>query len=31
MSYGEFAEVLEPKHIREAMVSKYERALKKYL
>jgi predicted DNA-binding transcriptional regulator YafY len=31
MSYGEFAEVLEPKHIRDTMVSKYEKALKKYL
>jgi predicted DNA-binding transcriptional regulator YafY len=31
MSYGEFAEVLEPKHIRDAMASKYEKVLKKYL
>lgn len=31
MSYGEFAEVLEPKHIREAMAIKYEKALEKYL
>jgi predicted DNA-binding transcriptional regulator YafY len=31
MSYGEYTEVLEPKHIREAMKSKYENALKKYL
>lgn len=31
MSYGEYAEVLEPKHIRDVIVSKYERGLKKYL
>lgn len=31
MSYGEYAEVLEPKRIKDAIMSKYEEALKKYL
>ena len=30
MSYGEYAEVLEPKHIKDAIIIKYENALKKY-
>ncbi|MCY6356450.1 helix-turn-helix transcriptional regulator [Clostridium sp. ZS2-4] len=31
MFYGEYAEVLEPKHIKDTITSKYEKALKKYL
>lgn len=30
MSYGEYAEVLEPNHIREAIVDKFKKGLKKY-
>jgi len=30
MSYGEYAEVLEPKHIKDAIILKYENGLKKY-
>ncbi|GGH28996.1 helix-turn-helix transcriptional regulator [Paenibacillus segetis] len=31
MSYGEYAEVIEPTHIKDIIVSKYKKALKKYL
>ena len=31
MSYGEYAEVLEPKYIKDVITRKYEKALKKYL
>lgn len=30
MSYGEYAEVLEPKHIKDTIIVKYENSLKKY-
>jgi predicted DNA-binding transcriptional regulator YafY len=31
LSYGDYAEVLEPKHVREIIKRKFEEGIKKYL